>query len=108
MHPWDSQEKHFDIAAFHFLALTSSCGLLSDKSQDQRFARREDGHQGNWGYDTSSSGTDCFCGSNETTKGHVYKVNNWNSSIESCGYNVFLKENIPVFNLGNKMSYDYI
>ncbi|TWW81535.1 hypothetical protein D4764_01G0013500 [Takifugu flavidus] len=35
----DSQGKHFDsrcsFAAFHFLALTSTGGLSSDKSQDQ-------------------------------------------------------------------------
>lgn len=79
----DSQGKHFDsrcsFAASHFLALTSTGGPSSDKSQDQRFVCGEDGRQGNWGYATSSSGPDCFCGSNETAKGHGSKVNNCDS-----------------------------
>lgn len=79
----DSQGEHFDsrcsFAAFHFLASTSAGGLLSDKSQDQWFAWGEDRRQGNWGYATSSSGPDCFGGSNETAKGHVYIVNNCDS-----------------------------
>lgn len=55
-HPRSSQGKQFtsrcSFAAFHVLALTSACGLSSDKNQDQRLARCGDGRQGNGGYAT--------------------------------------------------------